>query len=214
MPESTLPTFRPFEMERWQSKYENRVAFNLSESGVHPLALNELILLSGEDDVGDTLIGYGQSNGSDLLRARIAGLYADAGSGDGAGAAGGAASGGRAVPDIDGVVVCNGSAEANFLASWHLVGAGDDVVILVPTYMQTHGIATNAGARVIEVPLREELGWQPDPDEISRSVTGRTRMIVVTNPGNPTGSILNDDARRAVIDAAARTGAWILADEV
>jgi aspartate/methionine/tyrosine aminotransferase len=191
-----MSPFRTFEMERWQSLHENRVELNLSESGVHPLTLDEFIELSGADDVGATLLGYGQSNGSDTLRARIAALYR-----------------GRDA-DPDGVVVCNGSAEANFLATWHLVGPGDEVAILVPTYMQTYGLAETLGARVVEIPLREELGWQPDPDDIRAAVGDRTRMIVVTNPGNPTGAILGDDVRAAIIDAAARTGAWILADEV
>jgi aspartate/methionine/tyrosine aminotransferase len=186
--------FYPFVMERWQSTYENRVAFNLSESGVHPLTLSQLLEAAGGLALGDTPLGYGQSNGSDELRARIAALY-------------------RGASD-DGVVVCNGSAESNFLALWELVAAGDEVVVLTPTYMQTHGLARNVGARVIEVPLREELGWQPDPDEIRRTVNARTRLIVVTNPGNPTGVALNAEARDAIVTAAQGTGAWILADEV
>jgi aspartate/methionine/tyrosine aminotransferase len=114
----------------------------------------------------------------------------------------------------EGVVVTNGSAEANYLAFQELVRRDDDVVILVPTYMQTYGLAENAGARVVAVPLREEHGWQPDPDDIRAAVTERTRVIVVTNPGNPTGAVLHDEVLDAVVDAAARTGAWILADEV
>jgi aspartate/methionine/tyrosine aminotransferase len=56
--------------------------------------------------------------------------------------------------------------------------------------------------------------WQPDAAEIAAAVDERTRVIVVTNPGNPTGAILKDDARTAIVAAAQRTGAWILADEV
>jgi aspartate/methionine/tyrosine aminotransferase len=185
--------FRPFAMERWQSTWENRVEFNLSESGVEPLTLAELTALGG-DDIGGTLLGYGQSNGTDELRTRIAALYSGAG--------------------IDDVVVCNGSAEANFLAIWELVGAGDEIAVLVPTYMQTYGLAESLGARVVPIPLHEQLGWQPDPDEVRRAVTDRTRVIVVTNPGNPTGAVLVDAARSAIVDAAERVGAWILADEV
>ncbi|HEX6135272.1 MAG TPA: aminotransferase class I/II-fold pyridoxal phosphate-dependent enzyme [Longimicrobiales bacterium] len=188
-----MSTFQPFAMERWQSTYENRVDFNLSESGVHPLTLAELLAIA-DADIGDTPLGYGQSNGSDPLRARIAALYQGA--------------------RDDGVVACNGSAEANFIAMWELVGAGDEIAILVPTYMQTYGLAQNVGAHVTEIPLREELGWQPDPDDIARLITDRTRLIVVTNPGNPTGAVLSADARRAVSAAAETTGAWILADEV
>src|SRR5690606_12325880 len=64
------------------------------------------------------------------------------------------------------------------------------------------------------IPLREELGWQPDPADITRAITSRTRLIVVTNPSNPTGALLSEEARAAIVAAAQRTGAWILADEV
>ena len=187
-----MSSFQPFVMERWQSLHENRVAHNLSESGVHPLTVGELLGLANAsiDGLG---IGYGQSNGSDILRQRIARLYPHAGA--------------------DAVAVMNGSAEANFAVMWELVSPGDVVAVLAPTYMQTPGLARAFDAAVHMVPLREELGWQPDPDEI-RALDGRIRIIVVTNPGNPTGAILNDAARDAVIDAAERTGAWILADEV
>jgi len=182
-----------FVMERWQSTYENQVDCNLSESGVHPVTLGELVQLSGRT-FDSTPISYGQSNGTDQLRQHIAALYDNAS------------------PDL--VTVTNGSAEANLIALWTLVEPGDEVVILLPTYMQTVGLCEALGATVREVWLREDLGWQPDPDEITAAVTSRTRAIVVTNPNNPTGSILNEAARQAIVAAAERTGAWILADEV
>jgi len=186
-------TFRPFEMERWQSTWENRVRYNLSESGVHPVSVGELLSLAGAS-IEDVRLGYGQSNGSDELRERIAALYPGA--------------------TADHVMVTNGSAEANFVAVWELVEPGDEVVIVLPTYMQTHGLAEAFGARVRGVRLRPELGWQPDPDEIDAAVTDRTRLVIATNPSNPTGSILGEEARAALVRATARTGAWLLADEV
>ena len=67
------PKFVPFELERWQSTWENRVRFNLSESGVHPLTIQELLGLAGASAMPllDVRLGYAQSNGSDLLRERI-----------------------------------------------------------------------------------------------------------------------------------------------
>jgi aspartate/methionine/tyrosine aminotransferase len=62
--------------------------------------------------------------------------------------------------------------------------------------------------------LREENDWQPDPDDIRTAVGPRTKVIVVTNPNNPTGAVLRSAARTALVDAAERAGAWILADEV
>jgi aspartate/methionine/tyrosine aminotransferase len=183
-----------FTMERWQSIYENRVPFNLSESGVHPLTVRELLELGDDGSFGATLIGYGQSNGTDTLRARIAALYQNA--------------------DAGNVVVANGSAEANFVALWHLIEPGDEAVVIRPTYMQSVGLIESLGGTVRSVWLREESGWQPDPDEINAAVNARTRVIVVTNPVNPTGSILEQAARAAITQAAERVGAWILADEV
>jgi len=68
--------YTPFEMERWQSTFEHRVAINLSESGVHPMTVSELLRLAGrEEGVEGIRLSYGQSNGSEMLRERIAGLY-------------------------------------------------------------------------------------------------------------------------------------------
>ncbi len=187
-------SFLPFAMERWQSTYENRVDYNLSESGVHPLTLRKLLDLAGVQSTDELLLGYGQSNGSDELRERIAALYPGASEAN--------------------VVASNGSAEANFVALWELVEPGDEVAIVTPAYGQTLGLAPMLGATVREIPLREELGWNPDPDDVARAVTGRTKLLVVTNPSNPTGAILTADARAALVAAASRAGAWILADEV
>jgi len=185
--------FLPFRMERWQSTYENVVTWNLSESGVHPLTLGELLQLAGTR-ADEILLGYGQSNGSVALRRSIARLYAGAGE--------------------DNICVTNGSAEANFIAMWALASPGDEIAVLTPTYMQTPGVAAALGAIVREIPLREELGWQPDPDDIRRIITDDTRLVVITNPGNPTGAVLSGEARAALLAAAQRTGTWILADEV
>jgi hypothetical protein len=67
---------------------------------------------------------------------------------------------------------------------------------------------------VVPLPLREENDWNLDPDDLARVVTSRTRLIVVCNPNNPTGSVLSPDAMRAVAATAAKVGAWILSDEV
>jgi aspartate/methionine/tyrosine aminotransferase len=146
------------------------------------------------DTVDSTLIGYGQSNGSDALRATIAGLY------DGA--------------SPDDVCVGNGSAEINFVSLWTLLEPGTSIAIVSPTYMQAAGLARNLDVEVRTIPLREDTGWQPDPVDIDAAVGSDTRVLVVTNPGNPTGTVLSAEARDALVRAASRVGAWILADEV
>src|SRR5213078_2263241 len=110
LPAMTLPTrFVPFDLERWQSTWENRVRFNLSESGVHPLTIQELLGLAGASALPllEVRLGYSQSNGTDLLRGRIAALY----------------------PGVspDQILVTSGSSEANFCACWRLIEPGDKV---------------------------------------------------------------------------------------
>ena len=167
---------RPFEMERWQSHYENEVRYNLSESGVHPVTLGELLDLAGPGaSVEETLLGYGHTRGTEELRERIAALHP------------------QASPDQV---------------------LGDAVAVLTPTYMQLPGLADGLGAEVRYVALREEDGWQPDPREVGRAIGHDTRMVVVTNPQNPTGARLTDTSIAAVLGAAERVGAWVLADEV
>lgn len=189
-------TFIPFELERWQSAWENRVRINLSESGVHPLTTEELLQLSGGSlhQLLRLPLGYNQSNGTDQLRQAIAALYPGA--------------------HQDQVLVTVGTAEANFVACWALLQPGDRAVIQLPTYLQTWGLAQNFGARVATFALREEAGWEPDPDEMRRTITPGTKLVVVTNPNNPTGQVLSEESRRLIVDCARQAGAWLLVDEV
>src|SRR3972149_12262512 len=98
----------PFEMERWQSTWENAVEYNLSESGVQPIPLRELLR---DEPAVDRFLGhplaYSQGNGTPELRTRIATQYQGA--------------------TQDHVLGTNGSSEANLLAMWHLVEKGDEV---------------------------------------------------------------------------------------
>jgi aspartate/methionine/tyrosine aminotransferase len=187
--------YTPFRMERYQSTYEHRVEINLSESGVHPLTVGELLELAGDErGVDDIRLGYGQSNGSDELRARIAALY------DGA--------------REDNVLVTVGGAEANFASFWHLLEAEGKAAVILPNYGQVPGLLDSFGSDVRPVHLREELGWQPDLDALAAALEDGARFVLVTNPNNPTGIALSTEARATIAELTDRHGAWILADEV
>ena len=183
--------FEPFVMERCLCRWENTVRWNISESGVHPLTLAEL---AGDEDLGDSLLGYTQSNGTPELRERIAALYPGS--------------------TIDQIIVTHGTAEANFLSALTTLSPGDEVVAMVPNYMQLIGACRSLGARVIPFPLVEEDGWRPDLDALEAAVSDRTRMIAVCNPNNPSGAVLTEAEMDRIAAAANRSGAWLLADEV
>ncbi len=80
--------------------------------------------------------------------------------------------------------------------------------------MQIWGIGHNLGFRVKAFHLQEDRGWAPDLDELNEVVSNRTRLIAVCNPNNPTGYILTQEEMDAIVAAAERVGAWLLADEV
>ena len=189
-------TFYSFELERWQSTWENQVRYNLSESGVHPLSIGELFELTGGDpaELGALRLVYNQSDGTDALREAVAELYA--------GATG------------DNVTVTVGSAEANFITCWTLIEPGDHVAVLTPVYMQSPGLARNFGATVTEFPLHFERGWDPDPEEVAAAIKPGTKLVIVTNPNNPTGHVLSDEARAVILERTQAAGAWLLVDEV
>jgi len=191
-----MSKFQPFVMERMMSKFEKEVEYNLSESGVHPLALKDLIrddpeemerLLSLEMD-------YPHANGVPELRNNIAALYPGAGP--------------------ENVLVTIGAIEANYDILWSLLSAGDEIVVMLPNYMQIWGLAKNLGLVLKTFDLDEKNGWAPDLDGLKKAVTSKTKLIAVCNPNNPTGAILKDEEMEAIIETARSAGAWILADEV
>jgi aspartate/methionine/tyrosine aminotransferase len=188
--------FHPFMLERDMSIWEHRVKYNLSESGVHPLTVKELT----EDDpqfleeLLNTTFHYPQTNGLIELRDQIASLYRGA--------------------NRDNVVVTIGAAQANFTSILTLMDPGDQIVVMLPNYMQIYGLAKNYGLKLKSFSLKEELGWGVDQDELKKAVGKNTVLIAVCNPNNPTGHIMSAEEREAVISAADKVGAWLLADEV
>ncbi len=184
--------FPRFDMERMQSVWEHKVNYDLSESGVEALTLAEIT--RDPKELLKTTLGYAEGVGREATRALIAGIHPG--------------------HDADNVMITTGTSEANFLALASLVTAGDDVVIVMPNYMQVHGIATALGARVREVWLREERAWTIDLDALAAVVNARTKVICVCQPNNPTAQILSQAEIQSIVRIADQHGAWILADEV
>lgn len=192
----------PFALERLQSIWEHRVAWNISESGVHPLKVDELAdRQEDRDALLEQHLAYTQTNGTVELRRAIADLYEGA--------------------TADNVQVTNGGSEANFISLWRLVEPGDEVVVMAPNYMQLAGAARSFGAVVRTWPLRADSGssddrprWRPDLDALGSLVTRKTKAIVICNPNNPTGARLRADELDAICAVARRSGTWIISDEI
>ncbi len=185
---------KTFELERVQSLYENTVNYNLTESGFHPYTMSELLNEEQIEGIKNLTIGYGQTNGSISLRKKISDLYS--------------------TTTENNILVTNGSSEANFIACKTLLDKGDEVVCMIPNYMQIWGIADEMGCKMKAFHLKEENQWQPDLNELRAQVSDKTKMIALCNPNNPTGYTLSKDEMLEIVDIAREADAWIYCDEV
>jgi aspartate/methionine/tyrosine aminotransferase len=189
-----------FALERLLSTWENRVAWNVSESGVHPLRVEEVAETDEErHSVLAQALDYPQTNGTIPLRRAIAEIYPGA--------------------TVDHIQVTNGGSEANCITLLHLVEPGDEVVMMMPNYMQAHGLSRALGASVVRWPLvcdaeASTPRWRPDLDLLETLVTPRTRLIMICNPNNPTGARLTGQELDRICQIAERNGTWVVADEI
>lgn len=183
-----------FTLERVQSLYENVVDYNLTESGFHPYSLREILSEKKIDSLLSLPLGYGQTNGSEEVRDRISSYYPHT--------------------DRSNILVTSGSAEANFLVTWSLLDPGDEILLMQPNYQQIYGLARSFGIKVKSFFLREKLHWQPDIDEVKKLCSSKVKMIVLCNPNNPTGSVLDKNSRDEIIGIAKDLNAWLYCDEI
>ncbi|WP_414475804.1 pyridoxal phosphate-dependent aminotransferase [Microvirga sp. M2] len=111
--------------------------------------------------------------------------------------------------------VTSGGMPAMQIAFRMVCGTGDEVLIPTPAWPNFAGAITIAGARPVPVPMTiDAQGWHLDVERLERSVTPRTRVVVLNSPSNPTGWTASHDDLRAVLDMARRHGLWIVADEI
>ena len=190
----------PFFVEQWMNAHETTATWNIAETCVHSLTLEQLLELSGDADgvlrrLRETWLGYGDIVGSPRLRAAVAALYGE-----------------RITPDN--VLTANGAIGANFLALYALVEPGTTVVSVQPTYQQLFSVPESLGAAVRAVRLREEDRYLPDVDAIRAAADERTTLIVLNNPNNPTGALIDEPLLREIVEVAREHDAWLFCDEV
>jgi aspartate/methionine/tyrosine aminotransferase len=185
-----------FEMERMQSLYWHDVEYDLSESGVLPLQVDELLGDHVETQaLLDTRLGYPLSEGSLQSREHVSRWYADA--------------------TAENVTLTNGGSEANFLTLWTLLEPGSRLAFMVPNYLQGVGLGRHFGDATDTFRL-EPRGdtWALDVESLERAVGPQTKVVMVCNPNNPTGHVLTSQEMDAIVAAAERVGAWIVSDEI
>ena len=167
---------REFGVEIWMNEFENNCEFNLAETCVESLTIEQLLAMSGKIDsvMTDLLpmkMTYGAIEGSDRLRDNICELYTK--------------------QSRSNIMVTHGTIGANALIYQALVHAGDHVISVLPTYQQHYSIPESQGAKVSILPLREENQFLPDLDALRAMATPDTKLIAINNPNNPTGALMD-----------------------
>jgi aspartate/methionine/tyrosine aminotransferase len=190
----------PFLLERWMTRHETHVKYDIAESGILPMTTADLLELlpAGEraaalDRLLTLPLGYSEARGTEDLRGLLAATYTRG--------------------DADHILVTTGAIEANFLLFNELLSPGDHVIAPYPAYQQLYSVPRAIGCDVSLWKVGPETGYRYDVDALERMVTPRTRLIVVNTPHNPTGAMLSPDDARRVYALADSVGATILGDE-
>jgi aspartate/methionine/tyrosine aminotransferase len=113
------------------------------------------------------------------------------------------------------IAVTSSGVSALMLTTEMLVGAGDEVVAVVPVWPNLTAQPAIMGANVVRVPLVPRNGaWVLDLQRLLDAVTPATRMLLVNAPNNPTGWTLTRAEQQAILERCRKTGTWVVADEV
>jgi len=112
------------------------------------------------------------------------------------------------------VIIAPGCKIALFQSMMALLNPGDEVLYPDPGFPGYESITLGLGAVPVPFTLSAKNKLQPDPDEIARKVTRRTRMLITNSPGNPTGTVYANEVQRALAELAVRHDLWVLSDEI
>lgn len=191
---------KPFAVEEWMNAWEVGAKYNIAETCVDSISMNDLFELTGEDKTEflnrlcARRLSYGDIEGLPEFRKGVCGLYKTL--------------------NIENIVPTHGASGANHHVFYSLISPGDRVVSIMPTYQQLYSIPESYGADVQILHLSKENNYLPDLEKLRRLVTPKTKMICINNPNNPTGTLMSEQMLREIVEIARSADAWILCDEV
>ena len=191
---------KPFAVEEWMNAWEVGAKYNIAETCVDSISMNDLFELTGEDKTEflnrlcARRLSYGDIEGLPEFRKGVCGLYKTL--------------------NIENIVPTHGASGANHHVFYSLISPGDRVVSIMPTYQQLYSIPESYGADVQILHLSKENNYLPDLEKLRRLVTPETKMICINNPNNPTGALMSEQMLREIVEIARSADAWILCDEV
>ena len=179
----------PIEAESPEETGYDTIDCNLAESSMRDRVLGDLEM---NVDIGKTILLYGDHRGHPKLRA----LLAEEGK-----------------CAVDQVLLTPGAAGALFMVSTTLLAPGDHLVVLRPNYATNIETPRAIGCDISFVDLAFERGWKYTADEIARAMTPKTKLVSITTPHNPTGTVLDRDTLKSIVKLVESRGAHLLVDE-
>ena len=191
---------KSFGVDEWMIAFDDGAGYNMAETCVDSVSLDELFALCGEDRQAflerfcARRLTYGDIVGSEALREGVCGLY-------------------QSLTPSE-VVPTHGAAGANYHVFCSLVAPGASDVSSMAAYqpLDAHPRAIGAGERLMH--LRQENGYLPDLAELRSLVDVNTKLICINNPNNPTGALMSGALLRQIVEIAKSVDAYVLCDEV
>lgn len=191
---------KPFKVEEWMNAYETGARYNIAETCVDSVSLEELFALTGESKeafwnaFSSRRLTYGYIEGNPAFKEGICSLY-------------------RTLKPEE-IVPTHGASGANHHVFYSLIEPGDRVISIMPTYQQLYSIPESYGAEVKMLHLKAENGYLPDLEELKALAVPGTKMICINNPNNPTGALMSRELLGQIVEIARSVDAYVLCDEV
>ncbi|BBN99376.1 aminotransferase [Sporolactobacillus terrae] len=191
---------KPFQVEEWMNAYETKAVYNIAETCVDSVSLQKLFDLAEADieafwkRFSLRRLTYGDIEGHPEFLQGICRQY-------------------RTIRPQH-IIPTHGAAGANHLVLSALVGPGDHVISVQPTYQQLYSIPESMGAKVDILHLRKENQYLPDLIELRQLITDQTKLVCINNPNNPTGALMDNQMLGEIVEICRNHGVYLLCDEV
>ena len=190
---TALPDFR---LETYFSKWEFTARYHMCASDMESITLSELLAMAGpaeRESFEKLSLGYTETYGAPPLRAAIAATYEGL--------------------EAEDILCFAGAEEGIYAAMLALLGPDDHAVVVTPNYQSLESLPASRCA-VTGVVLREDEDWALDLEEVKAALNGKTKLIAINFPHNPTGKVISKDTLDGLVALARAQGIYILSDEV
>ncbi|MDH6603132.1 aspartate/methionine/tyrosine aminotransferase [Bacilli bacterium PM5-9] len=190
-----------FGVEKWMNEYENDAIYNIAETCVESITIEQLLEIANMkekaiNDIIEMKMTYGAIEGSEEFRNELLKLHNNSNL------------------TIENTTLTHGATGANALVYETLIDPNDHVIVFVPTYQQHYSIpeALHADVQLIELDFEDD--YIPNLEKLKAAIKPNTKVICLNNPNNPTGALIDDGTLNEIVKIARENDIYIVCDEV